>query len=309
MGALNNVTLKDGMDNEIYPITPKPVSATVTEYVNAFMRKVNEKAKFLGMNNSYFIAPAGDSNANQTTAYDLMKLVLGCTKYDDFMNIWSTKSKKVYTKNELPKEVSLSTTVSDAVFEDYYTILGGKTGSGFGEGSTLIIIGVCEDKLLAGAVIASTSTPTNSRFYAMKELFDIASKKLKGESIEGMTVTYAKCACVCEIPTYPYLYMSNENELNILYQQEQDYQTAPSSATKTITCITALDYIDDLDETVEMLESDMVGGSGRVFEAGDIVSYRDLLYAAMLPSSNMSAHALAANLGKKILQMEQDYIG
>ena len=65
-----------------------------------------------------------------------------------------------------------------------------------------------------------------------------------------------------------------------------------------------LDYIKDIHETIEFVDSDIIGGSGAVFETGDIITYEDALFAMMLPSSNMAAQAVARSVGEKILIKE-----
>ena len=297
MSVLSDVRLKDGTGNTVLPVTELPIEVTDAECKTAFMAKVNEKAKTLKMNDSNFYYPAGDGN-NETTAHDLLKLIVGSVKYTDLMNIWSTKSKTL-TINNGTKTVQLSTTVTSSDFENYYTLLGGKTGS-LGNANALVIIGLCEGKMLAGAIIGASST--SNRFVAMKELFDIATLALNGQSTSGESISTATSASVCEIPQVPSLY--DTNELPVLFNQAETTKLNPASVSKVITAITALDYIDDLDEQAEITMSDASGGSGTVFDEGDIVTYRDLLYAMMLPSSNQAANAMARLAGRKILLKE-----
>jgi D-alanyl-D-alanine carboxypeptidase len=87
-----------------------------------------------------------------------------------------------------------------------------------------------------------------------------------------------------------------------LFEQNADTQILPASVTKVITSMVMLDYVKDLDETIEFISSDLIGGSGAVFDTGDVITYRDSLYALMLPSSNMTGQAIARCVGKKILE-------
>ena len=71
-----------------------------------------------------------------------------------------------------------------------------------------------------------------------------------------------------------------------------------------MTIITALDYIYDIHVPVIIKPLDVEGTqgtSGSIFSVGDIVSLEDLMYAAMLPSSNQAANAIARYTGQKIL--------
>ena len=295
MSVLSNVRLKDGAGNTVLPVTELPIEVTDAECISAFMAKVNAKATSLKMTNSTFVRPAGDGQ-NSTTAHDLLKLIIGCVKYTDLMNIWSTKSKTL-TINNGTKTVSLSTTVTSNSFEDYYTLLGGKTGSLGAPAEALVILGICEGEVLAGAIMGATSGA--NRFVAMKELFDIAKLALNGQSTSGESLSVAQAGAICKVPLIPSVYDSNE--LDTLFTQADTTVLNPASVSKVITAITALDYIEDLDEQVQIVQGDMIGGSGSVFDVDDIVTYRDLLYAMMLPSSNQSAQAIARLVGKTII--------
>ena len=71
-----------------------------------------------------------------------------------------------------------------------------------------------------------------------------------------------------------------------------------------IAMMTALEHGANLDEKYTMCADDIVGGSGQLFQTGDIVSVRDLFFSAMLESSNQGAVAIAHYSGKKILIAE-----
>ncbi len=78
-----------------------------------------------------------------------------------------------------------------------------------------------------------------------------------------------------------------------------------ASITKLMTAMVMLDHISDLDELVEVHESNLRRGTGNFLQGGDVASYRDLLPAMLLPSSNTAAHAIARGVGKKVLLEEQ----
>lgn len=294
MSVYRNVSLKDGGGNTVIPSLTAKADASYSASINAFMTAFNAKASSLLMSNTTAALPSGSGTTN-SNAHDLLKLVVAAAGYDRLNPIWSAKSKTIHTKNPVSRAISLETTVTSYSFEDYYTLLAGKTGS-MGTAQALVILGMCEGELLAGAVIGASG----GRFTAMKQLFDIAKLALNGQDVTAQQVTDATGAAICVLPRIPTLW--DGRELETLFTQNPTTQSGQASVTKVLTAITALDYIKDLDETFTFTADEIsVGGSGGVFQEGDIVSYRDALYAMMLPSSNMAAHAVANNVGKMIL--------
>ena len=78
-----------------------------------------------------------------------------------------------------------------------------------------------------------------------------------------------------------------------------------ASITKLMTAMVMLDHISDLDELVEVQESNLRRGTGNFLQVGDVAAYRDLLHAMLLPSSNTAAQAIARCVGRKVLLEEQ----
>ena len=90
----------------------------------------------------------------------------------------------------------------------------------------------------------------------------------------------------------------------VLYEKNAYSSRSMASTTKIMTIITALDYIYDIHVPVIIKPLDVErtqGTSGSIFSVGDIVSLEDLMYAAMLLSSNQAANAIARYAGQKIL--------
>ena len=63
--------------------------------IKEFIKKMNEKARSLGMNHSQFYDPTGLTNANQATAEDLAKMVEAAFKYDLIKEYSTTKKADV----------------------------------------------------------------------------------------------------------------------------------------------------------------------------------------------------------------------
>ena len=87
------------------------------------------------------------------------------------------------------------------------------------------------------------------------------------------------------------------NEDKTLYEKNTKSSSSLASLTKIMTAIVSIEKIDNLDEkitvTEEMLQKVPWDASKADLEAGDVMSYRDLLYALMLPSGADAAYSLA----------------
>ena len=99
------------------------------------------------------------------------------------------------------------------------------------------------------------------------------------------------------------LYNLNNDE--ILYEKNSQEPIKIASLTKVMTGIVALEKIDDLDRevliTAEMLDGLIESNASVVgLKVNDIVTYRDLLYALLLPSGGDAANALAINVAGSI---------
>ena len=69
-----------------------------------------------------------------------------------------------------------------------------------------------------------------------------------------------------------------------------------------INALVVLDNINNLHETFEIKESDILKGSGPVLYEGDIVSFWDAFHFLFLPSANTIAKAFSRVVGHKIIQ-------
>ena len=89
--------------------------------------------------------------------------------------------------------------------------------------------------------------------------------------------------------------------MQVLYEQDAQKRMYPASLTKVLTVLTAMDEIDDLEETVTIsiemltgLEDGALSIAG--FLLGEEVTMRDLIYGALLPSGADACQALAVAL-------------
>lgn len=99
------------------------IAVTVSGDVNAFADRMNERAKLLGLENSYFSNPAGtDSAAMYTTMQDVLTLCKALYRVNDFM-ILSENPKVVLPATNMSKQRTYNNKnplVSFSYVNDYY---------------------------------------------------------------------------------------------------------------------------------------------------------------------------------------------
>lgn len=271
------------------------VQYPTAQSITAFMAEVNKKAASIGMSNSSFVSPAGASDSTQTNAADMALLTLIASCYKEMAETWNKNSYTITPRNR-NANINITTTVTNQTLEASYPILGGKTGSW---NSSRALACVCKvgEKQVAGYVAGATSD--EDRFLAMKELMDIAATIISGGSTTA-TVTKATSAVALLVPNY-YTLSYEQQTPETLYTQAGSTQIVPASTAKIISGITMLDWVPDVNKTFKIIQDDQIGGSGNVFTTGDEISFKDALYAMMLPSSNSRAQAVARVVGNIIL--------
>ncbi|MEG2322261.1 MAG: serine hydrolase, partial [Bacilli bacterium] len=93
----------------------------------------------------------------------------------------------------------------------------------------------------------------------------------------------------------------NLDNNTVLYELQPDQEIYIASLTKIMTSIVAIEQINDLNNKI-VIKDVMLDGlieqdaSMAGFEVGDVVSYKDLLYALLLPSGADAAYSLAYSL-------------
>ncbi|MGN0660001.1 MAG: D-alanyl-D-alanine carboxypeptidase family protein [Emergencia sp.] len=79
----------------------------------------------------------------------------------------------------------------------------------------------------------------------------------------------------------------------ILYSKNSHYKRDPLSTTKLLTCLVALEHLNPDQKVTVTKWAAATGGSTAGLKAGEEVRVKDLIYAALLPSGNDAAVALA----------------
>lgn len=97
------------------------------------------------------------------------------------------------------------------------------------------------------------------------------------------------------VQAYSTLKFSNGETLNS-FNGDTVYQI--QSVTKLLSCLVAAMYIPNLSDTVTVIASDIGSETGlTIVQEGDVITYEDLLYAALLKSDNNAANALRRPIG------------
>lgn len=101
------------------------------------------------------------------------------------------------------------------------------------------------------------------------------------------------------------IYAVETNSGDVLIEQNAHVKMYPGSITKIMTVLVTLDYCSDISEKVtitgEMLDMLGYNSSTADLEVGEELTVSDLIYAALIPSGNDAAIALAVHTGEKIL--------
>lgn len=96
----------------------------------------------------------------------------------------------------------------------------------------------------------------------------------------------------------------NLDEDKILYNVKSEDKISIASLTKIMTTIVAIENIENLDETItitsKMLDDIPYDASTAGLEVGDEVTYKDLLYASLIPSGADATQSLAVSISGSV---------
>ena len=100
------------------------------------------------------------------------------------------------------------------------------------------------------------------------------------------------------------VYITPQGEGEVIFDKDGSKFLLPASLTKTLTSLIVMDTVLDLEERFTFVAGDATTGSGNNMVAGDSITFYAALCNLMLPSSNVTATALARVVGQKILNAE-----
>lgn len=253
--------------------------------------------------------------------YGILKIALIASSYPVLCEVMSEDEHIIYTKGvetELTVQRSIYSSPYSNSLTDYYQVLFCKTGS-MG-GAAINLSAICDSpdfngNLLLGVVSTNLSGDSNtkSRYKAMKILMDIGKIKLTNLSADvssleaDLVQQQTRSAAVIVVPksnTKMYYKTDFINSQYNLYSYNGTMVINPMSMIKYLTAMVTLDYIKDIDKYVEVIQNDITaatGGTGGIFAVNEKVTYRDLIYAMMNPSSNQAGYILARKCGQFLL--------
>ena len=128
--------------------------------VDAFVQKMNERAKELGCENTHFVNPHGLHDDNHyTTAYDMALMFMAAMEHDFFLELISTPSYTAAATNISKERYFFNTNglISNLYYlgHVYDKCIGGKTGSTDEAGRCLVSAAEDGDKLMVSVIMGS----------------------------------------------------------------------------------------------------------------------------------------------------------
>lgn len=280
---------------------------TDAQALAAFVARMNKKAAEIGMKHSLFRDPAGIDNL--CTAHDLLRLLVCADHYCALDGVWNAPEYDVMVLGDMPRQQRVESTVVKPRLETHYHIIGGKTGTltKYNARNLAVILEIPGkyDRLAVVALYADgmNEEPT-SRFDAVRQVADAALRKLEDPTADlSDTAACCKAAAACLIPAAG---AKEGEELTLLFAKNAEEVLVPASVSKVLTAICMLDVVDNLCDTFDYTQFDtQIGGFyAEDFLPGDIMTFHQGLYAMLLPSSNVTAMAIARNVGLRLLQQE-----
>ncbi len=268
------------------------------EAKKTFMEYMNKKAGEIGMNSTTFVDAAGFYN--RTTATDLIKMGIYACSYDDIVNTWHRNSYTISIEGPKARNITVNTTVTSTNLENYYFLYGGKTGTVDGQQNLLAVCLGPDDRLFVVVILGAVA----NRFTCARQAMDEAVKKYNDPSYNGpASAVEAGAAAVALVPLYNTKgYVSKT--VDLLYAKDANSIRTPASITKVMTSICMLDFVYDINTKMTIKTLDITSGSGPTLYNGDVMTYREALYAMLLPSSNTTAEATATSVGHIMLSYD-----
>ena len=285
---------------------------------------MNMYASRLGMSHSSFVSPYGGvpSTSNISCVSDILKMSIFAFGKEYVRRMMAMKSVSIAVLGDHAGTRAI-TKSTQSTMDSYYSemhpgetnpyILLGDKGGGWSSGEykaySLVAFTKIDGKIVCG-VTATTqgdgTTGREARLKGMIELFDIAAKVIRGESITGLSCTLVENAIAAIVPEYPNCY--SQISVAPLYSQNPDVTYNPASTSKILSCIIMSDVLTNLQEYHELASEDIVNDSSYTAYAGDIETVESSLYAMMMASNAANTLSLARMAGTKILESKYKYV-
>lgn len=267
---------------------------------------------------------------------DAAKILFNAYSYGFIANALSEKEHIAYPEGDTEGITLVSTSYDsfESELPDYKPMVF-KTGSGV-KGSDILaenyynLCAVCnsdafDDSLVLGVIRSAGNR--SSRYRMFKALMDIANKKInnddsisteeatlisngQGTDVNNETVYGSAIAIKVPIGNPKAFHEIDFNDVNnpyLIYAYNINIPIKTLSMIKLLTVIIVLDYIKDLDVYLTVTAEDRASAGKRssaydLLPEGCKITIRDLIYAALLPSSNVACYVLARYVGQFLLE-------
>lgn len=252
--------------------TAVAVAECVSGSVEEFARLMNNKARELGLANTYFITPNGldasdDTNIHSTTAYDLSLIMKYCVcespMKDKFIEICQTRS---YSFSDIDKKRTYTVYNANAFLDQMEGVIAGKTGFTADAGYCYVCALKRDEKIYILALLGC-GWPYNKNYkwkdskklfnyaidnYHKENILNSSSYKQKVNIVDGIEVDYID-TYICEDIN---AVISEEDKIKYNIKVPKTV-AAPVKKDDTIGCIEI--YInDDLYKTVNVYAKESV---------------------------------------------------
>ncbi len=272
--------------------------------IDGFANLMNNKAHELGMNDTHFANPHGlNDNTHYTTAADMAKLAVACTKNETLMEILGTRSYTLPPTNKRSGEKKIYSTNRFLDPDDGYSgVTGMKTGNTSAAKYCLVTSAERDGKSLVVVVLGDSSENGSARWTETAALLDYGFANLTSMPLSSLQLAPVKVQVAG--------YGRNDAEAGMLALDfdadgqtisglTEDLATLKQNANKIVVTVNYLS--DHLDAPV--YKGDVVGTAALTYEENtfavvNLVASRDVLAsgdAAIVSTDNSMITEIAAN--------------
>ena len=298
------------------------VAYTDAQCINRMLAYMNYKAKLIGMDNTVYYDTIGLDGNNKTTSLDHCKLLRYASSYNEIARVWGVPNYTVNVMGKQNRKIEVYSTIVPNPYEEhyatdldnYYDILGGKTGSAHSKYNLGVIVDGGEEvnhQLFAVTILGCQATTpnngaSNNRHAVAKIAMDEAIKKFKNPTytVDTSKIKADACSIIAMPSANGAMYNAGSTCVDLI-GLNNTAKIVPASMTKVMTFICAVEQCVHMNEHLTYNKGDEdTTGSGHNFYAGDVVTFRDALYAMILESSNDTARMLGRISGERLLKSE-----
>ena len=144
----------------LYPLmleSSNDVAVAIAEHISGsvddFAKFMNERAKEIGAENTYFVTPNGlDKDGNHSSAYDLAIITIEALKNEKFMTLINTND---YRFSEINNKRSFQVSNKNRLLKEYEGAMGVKTGFTNLAGNCFVGAAKRDEIILVSVVLAS----------------------------------------------------------------------------------------------------------------------------------------------------------